>query len=91
MVLTRHHLIPKTRHRNRRVQQQFTRQDMQTRILNVCQPCHHHIHHVVSEKELALHYNTLEKLLQHPDISQFIGWLANKPAGFKPRSAFKRR
>lgn len=85
--LTKHHLIPRTRHRNRRVKKLFSRAEMTGRVLWVCRPCHHHIHRVLDEKQLALEYNTRDKLLKHPEIKQFIDWLAGKPAGFKPRSS----
>lgn len=82
--LTQHHLIPRTRHRNKRVQKQFSRADMLTRILWVCRPCHSHIHTVLSEKELAMYFNTRTALLQHPDILRFVEWIRKRPTGFKP-------
>ncbi len=82
--LTQHHLIPRTRHRNKRIQKQFSRAEMLTRILWVCRPCHSHIHTVFSEKELAYQYNSRAALLQHPDIQRFVEWLGKRPAGFKP-------
>ncbi|MGD8795601.1 MAG: hypothetical protein PVH51_02020 [Thiohalophilus sp.] len=85
--LTKHHLIPRTRHRNKRVKKLFSQDEMTKRILRVCRPCHHHIHRVLDEKQLALEYNTRDKLLDHPEIRQFVDWLASKPAGFKPRSS----
>jgi hypothetical protein len=83
--LTQHHLIPRTRHHNKRVQKQFSRDDMLTRILWVCRPCHSHIHTVLSEKELAMHFNTRNALLQHPDILRFVEWIRKRPTCFKPR------
>ncbi len=83
--LTQHHLIPRTRHRNKRVQKQFARAEMLTRILWVCRPCHSHIHTVLSEKELAQHFYTRTALLQHPDIQRFVEWIRKRPAGFKPQ------
>lgn len=85
--LTKHHLIPRTRHHNKRVKKLYSREEMARRLLWVCRPCHHHIHRVLDEKQLALEYNTRDKLLSHPEISQFVSWLADKPAGFKPRSS----
>jgi hypothetical protein len=82
--LTQHHLIPRTRHRNKRTQKQFSRMEMLARILWVCRPCHSHIHTVLSEKELATEYNNRTALLQHPDIQRFVEWLARRPAGYKP-------
>ena len=82
--LTQHHLIPRTRHRNKRIQKQFSRSEMQTRILWVCRPCHSHIHTVLSEKDLASRFNNRTTLLQHADIQRFVEWLGNRPAGLKP-------
>ena len=82
--LTQHHLIPRTRHRNKRVQKQFSRSEMQTHILWVCRPCHSHIHTVLTEKELAMRFNNRTALLQHPDIRQFVEWIRKRPAGLKP-------
>jgi hypothetical protein len=44
--------------------------------------CHGKIHSVFTEKELALTYNTIEKLKGYPDIKSFINWLQNKPDTF---------
>ncbi|MBD3670420.1 MAG: hypothetical protein HUJ29_06570 [Gammaproteobacteria bacterium] len=90
-ALTRHHLIPRMRHRNRRTQRQFDRDERTSRILWVCRPCHNHIHAVFSEKELAAQYNTRERLSAHHEIARFINWIANKPPGFKPQSRRMKR
>jgi len=82
--LTQHHLIPRTRHRNKRVQKRFSRSEMLARILWVCRPCHSHIHTVLTEKELAMQFNNRTALLQHPDIRQFVEWIRKRPAGLKP-------
>ncbi len=89
--LTRHHLIPRTRHRNKRAQKRFPVADMRTRILWVCRPCHNHIHDVLTEKELEADYHTRKALLAHPEISRFIGWIRGKPAGFRPGSRSMKR
>jgi hypothetical protein len=89
--LTKHHLIPRTRHRNKRMKREYARNEMLSRILWVCRPCHNHIHAVFSEKELASHYNTREALLAHEEISRFVDWIRGKPSGFKPQSRPRRR
>jgi len=85
--LTRHHLIPRTRHNNKRIKKLFNREEMNNRLLWVCRSCHSHIHRVLDEKQLALEYNTRDKLLEHPEIKRFVSWLSHKPGGFKPRSS----
>lgn len=91
IVLTRHHLIPKMRHRNRRTRRDFSHNDRVARILMVCRPCHNHIHDVFTEKELAHHYNTREALLADERIDRFVRWIATKPAGYKPPHRAMRR
>ncbi|HYQ92472.1 MAG TPA: hypothetical protein VES89_10465 [Candidatus Competibacteraceae bacterium] len=90
-LLTKHHLIPRTRHRNKRNRREFTREEVRTRILWLCRPCHNHIHDVLTEKELEFDYNTRQALLEQPDIRRFIDWIRRKPAGFKPGSRTMRR
>lgn len=83
--LTRHHLIPRRLHRKKRFQKRFAREDMITRTLWVCRPCHNAIHRAASEHELGERYNTREALLELDGLSQFVEWLRGKPAGFVPR------
>lgn len=83
--LTRHHLIPKRLHRKKRFQKLFTREELITRTLWVCRPCHNAIHRVASETELGLHYNTREKLLANDELRAFVTWLKDKPGGFIPK------
>jgi len=90
VMLTRHHLIPRTRHNNKRIRRNYTREDLVTRIIQVCRPCHNHIHAVFSEKQLADDYNELVKLSSHPEIARFVSWIRDKPPGFKPRSFSQR-
>lgn len=81
---TRHHLIPRRTHRLKRIRKRFERADRLGRILRVCRPCHSHIHAVLTERELAETYNTRQDLLAHPEITQFVSWIADKPPGFRP-------
>ena len=89
--LTRHHLIPRTRHHNRRTKREFERQEMLSRILWLCRPCHTQVHALFSEKQLASEYNTREALLADMELQRFLDWIGRKPAGFKPRSRTPRR
>lgn len=82
-VLTRHHLIPQTRHKNRRNKRDFDRVEVKTRIVLLCRPCHSHVHVTLSNKELERDFNTLEALATHPDIAKFAHWISDKPAGLK--------
>jgi|SRR5215207_2842198 len=79
--LTRHHLIPRSRHKNKRNKKVFARRDVHNRIALLCRPCHRNIHGTIDVKELEREYNTLEALAAHPDVRRFTQWIENKPHG----------
>ena len=79
-VLTRHHLIPRTRHANKRNKREFSRAEVKSRLLWVCRPCHDAIHAALTEKELERGYNTPEALAAHPEIARFVEWVRRRPA-----------
>jgi 5-methylcytosine-specific restriction endonuclease McrA len=81
-TLTRHHLIPRTRHHNKRNKREFDRATVR-RTVSICRPCHSQIHAVLTEKELERGYHTVEALLAHPEIAKFAAWIADKPPGFR--------
>jgi hypothetical protein len=81
---TRHHLIPRSRHGNKRVKRSFSREELQRTVL-LCGACHRHIHRTLTEKELEREYNTVEALLSHPDICRFVRWIERKPHGVVAR------
>ena len=85
VAVTKHHLIPRGVHRRKRFRKLFDREDRLTRILWVCRPCHNAIHSACSEQELAMHYNTREKLLAIGELRDFVAWIQGKPAGFVPK------
>ena len=84
--VTRHHLIPRTRHSNKRNQKLFDREDVRSRLADLCRPCHGFIHKVLTEKELELDYNTVERLRAHPEVGKFAEWVKTKPPGLRVRS-----
>jgi hypothetical protein len=79
--LTRHHLIPRSRHKNKRNKKVFDRQEVHSRIALLCRPCHRNIHTTIDIKDLEREYNTLEALTTHPDIKRFTRWIQNKRHG----------
>jgi hypothetical protein len=81
-ALTKHHLIPRTRHHNKRNKREFDRSTVK-RTVGICRPCHSQIHAVLTEKQLEREYPTIEKLLAHPAIRKFAEWIATKPRGFR--------
>jgi hypothetical protein len=82
--LTRHHLIPRTRHHNKRNKREFDRAVVKVTV-GICRPCHSQIHAVFTEKQLEREWNSIEKLRSHPEIAKFAAWIATKPSGFKPQ------
>ena len=86
--LTRHHLIPQTRHSNRRNKRDFERSDVKHRIALLCRPCHAHIHATLPNKQLEREFNTVEALAAHPEIARFVDWIETRPDG--TRVGFRR-
>lgn len=82
--LTRHHLIPRTRHGNRRNKRDFNRSELHDRVAWLCRPCHDHVHAVFSEKTLEREYNTLDALRADAEIARFVAWISARPADFRP-------
>ena len=59
---------------NKWFKRRYTREQVREGI-EVCKSCHRAIHDLVpDEKQLGRHYNTLEKLLTHPEIGKFVQW-----------------
>lgn len=44
--------------------------------------CHRKIHALFTERELQKRYDTIERLLAHPEIQKFARWVSSKPPGF---------
>lgn len=40
----------------------------------LCRPCHSAVHRAKSTRELATEFNTVEKLLEVPEIVRFAEW-----------------
>jgi 5-methylcytosine-specific restriction endonuclease McrA len=85
-TLTRHHLIPRTRHSNKKNKRDFEREVVR-QVVGICRPCHSQIHALLSEKELEREYNTVAQLKAHPGVAKFADWIASKPRGFKAQTS----
>ncbi len=85
LKLTRHHLIPRSRHNKARTQRAFSREDMKGEIAMLCRPCHSQIHRLFDNHELANYYHTTERLKEHSEVQKFIQWIKKRPAGLKVR------
>ena len=81
-TLTRHHLIPRTRHHNKKNKRDFERAVVR-QVVGICRPCHSQVHALLSEKELEREYNTVAKLKTHRGVAKFAQWIATKPRGFR--------
>jgi hypothetical protein len=82
--LTSHHLIPKTRHRNRRVRRDFARRERKAAVAHLCRACHNFIHANFTEKTLERECKSLETLATHPEVARFLAWVRTKPPEFHP-------
>jgi hypothetical protein len=80
--LTRHHLIPRTRHHNKRNRREFDRAAVKETV-GLCRPCHSQVHALLTEKELEREWNTIEIIRAHPEVARFVEWIAGKPPGFR--------
>ncbi|MEO8045627.1 MAG: hypothetical protein ABI674_12050 [Spartobacteria bacterium] len=80
--LTRHHLIPRTRHHNKRNKRDFARAEVRE-IVGLCRSCHSQVHQLLTEKQLERDFNTVAKLRSHPEIAKFADWIRAKPSGFR--------
>lgn len=83
IALTRHHLIPQSRHNKARTKRHFSKVDMHTSIAMLCRPCHNQVHKLFSNHELADYYHSVDRLKQHSDMEKFINWIKKRPAGLK--------
>lgn len=66
----KHHLVPKSKG------------GKETEGLH--RACHRHIHMVLTEQELAKHYNTADALLGREEVLAFVEWIKKKPNDFLP-------
>lgn len=74
-----HHLVPKLKGGSRGA------------TVLVHQICHNEIHSVLTEAELAMHYNTVDALRAHPALARFVAWVSKKDPLFHSRSVGNHR
>jgi hypothetical protein len=89
--LTKHHLIPRTRHKNKKNKRDFSREEVHERVIWICRPCHKNIHALITEKEMERTYNTLESLLSHMEVKRFVEWIKDKPHNISLRTKKAKR
>lgn len=78
--LTRHHLIPRTRHKVYKRLKGFDVSILH-RVVMICSPCHRNIHALLTEREMEREFNTIEKLRSHPEVGKYVEWIRNRPEG----------
>ncbi len=66
-LLSRHHLVPR---------EEGGRYGPTAEI---CQPCHSTIHLLLSNKELAMLYNSIPALQTAEPLQKYLRWVKNKP------------
>ena len=87
--VTRHHLIPRSRHRKRQTKSAFEKSELTGRLALLCRACHKFVHRTLSEQQLAANFNTIDQLLAHPEIAKFVNWVRSKPPGLRVHSRRK--
>lgn len=83
-LLSRHHLVPRSYHHNRRIRRQYDLSSLQAGVVLLCPACHKQLHALLNEKQLAFEYNNLQALREYKPMQDFLHWIASKPADFVP-------
>ena len=79
LPLTFHHLIPKKVQDKTYIKNKLEiDDDLNTYGVNLCKDCHSMVHRKIGHHDLALQYNSIEKLLSHPEIEKFVNWVAKQ-------------
>lgn len=82
MNLTAHHLIPRVTHPTF-LKKGYSKVFLNTCIM-ICRACHSKIHSTEDERTLAKEYNTLEKIMEHPEILRWVNYASKQKARIKP-------
>lgn len=77
-ALTKHHLIPKKRHKKKRAAKLNT--DL-NQVIEICRMCHDGIHDLYDEQTLAESYNTLGKLQADATLKKHFAWVSKCKKG----------
>ena len=85
MPLTFHHLFPRTTHK-KMMKKGYEKKELCVGIM-VCRPCHSAIHRFIDEESMSAQYYSLEKLLEHQKVQDWIPYIAKKKAVSKEEAA----
>ena len=75
----KHHLIPRSKKGSKKG------------TVKCCISCGKMVHKLFSNKDLAKKYDTVEKLLSHPDVQKWVEWIKRKPNDFSVCMAAKKK
>ena len=75
--LTKHHLIPKTCHKKMKSKKRFKSMEL-NRTVDICTNCHRQIHALIKESELATVYNTIERIVNYPQMAKYVSWIKRR-------------
>lgn len=75
-----HHLWPQSVKPKKKQKKLKTKEKV---TLHKC--CHDVLHRTLTNRELATSYNTIDKLLAHPEIKSFAEWIATKDINYYPK------
>jgi len=73
--LTIHHLIPRQCQKNKWFRKRFSREEMQSRVAQLCRPCHDFVHATWTEKELGRSFADLALIRAEARTQRFLGWI----------------
>ena len=73
-LITFHHLIPKSCHKNKWFRKNFSKEQMRESGIYICRSCHSFIHRQFAEKTLGRDLNSLQALLADEKIKKHIAW-----------------
>lgn len=73
-------------HRKPRIKRAAGQVNLNMHVAMLCRPCHKFVHSVLTEKELAEDFGSVERLRAHPAIERFVHWVGTKPAGLRVRT-----
>eukprot|EP00696_Hemimastix_kukwesjijk_P010758 gnl/Hemi2/23541_TR7896_c0_g3_i1.p1 gnl/Hemi2/23541_TR7896_c0_g3~~gnl/Hemi2/23541_TR7896_c0_g3_i1.p1 ORF type:complete len:227 (+),score=85.32 gnl/Hemi2/23541_TR7896_c0_g3_i1:71-682(+) len=77
--ITIHHLIPKLiLKRLKKTQRANTKVDVSLYLVDVCRPCHNELHRLWGHGELASSYQTVDMILEAPEIQPYLLWKRKK-------------
>jgi len=75
---SKHHLVPNRNKLKRKKHLNLPEKEIE--ILHIA--CHRKLHSLFTNKELSIKYNTIEKLLEHQDIQNFVFFIRKKPIDY---------